>query len=106
MARAGGSPAKPRRPRCPGWSSPPTGRGDGRSCGAAGPVRGPAPGRWRAGEPLRHNALHDPLTGLPNRTLFLDRLGHVLASRTPRGAVMFLDIDNFKLINDSLGHDA
>ena len=69
-------------------------------------VLGAAIERWRAEESIRHNALHDPLTGLPNRTLFLDRLAHVLASRKPRGAVMFLDIDNFKLINDSLGHDA
>ena len=65
--------------------------------------------RWRAEESIRHNALHDPLTGLPNRTLFLDRLGHVFARRdvsSSSAAVMFLDIDNFKLINDSLGHDA
>jgi diguanylate cyclase (GGDEF)-like protein/PAS domain S-box-containing protein len=64
--------------------------------------------RWRAEESIRHNALHDPLTGLPNRTLFLNRLGHVLAKREDsrkRAAVMFLDIDNFKLINDSLGHE-
>jgi diguanylate cyclase (GGDEF)-like protein/PAS domain S-box-containing protein len=69
-------------------------------------VLGAAIERWRAEEAIRHNALHDPLTGMPNRTLFLDRLAHVLASRDPGGAVMFLDIDNFKLINDSLGHDA
>jgi diguanylate cyclase (GGDEF)-like protein/PAS domain S-box-containing protein len=71
-------------------------------------VLGAAIERWRSEETTRHNALHDPLTGLPNRALFLDRLGHVLARRTPSGpraAVMFLDIDNFKLINDSLGHE-
>ncbi|HEX8648478.1 MAG TPA: EAL domain-containing protein [Thermoleophilaceae bacterium] len=65
--------------------------------------------RWRAEESIRHNALHDPLTGLPNRTLFLNRLAHVFARRDLTGssaAVMFLDIDNFKLINDSLGHEA
>ena len=64
--------------------------------------------RWRSEEAIRHNALHDPLTGLPNRTLFLNRLAHVFAKRdTSRNsaAVMFLDIDNFKLINDSLGHE-
>ncbi len=65
--------------------------------------------RWRSEESIRHNALHDPLTGLPNRTLFLNRLAHVFSRRqatNSSAAVMFLDIDNFKLVNDSLGHDA
>lgn len=56
---------------------------------------------------LEHQALHDPLTQLPNRLLFMDRLEHALA-RTERHeesiAVLFLDLDNFKLINDSFGH--
>ena len=56
---------------------------------------------------LQHQALHDPLTDLPNRLLFMDRLEHALA-RTERReqsiAVLFLDLDNFKLINDSFGH--
>jgi diguanylate cyclase (GGDEF)-like protein/PAS domain S-box-containing protein len=56
---------------------------------------------------LEHQALHDPLTDLPNRLLFMDRLDHALA-RTQRReesiAVLFLDLDNFKLINDSFGH--
>jgi diguanylate cyclase (GGDEF)-like protein/PAS domain S-box-containing protein len=72
-------------------------------------VLGAAIERWRSEESIRHNALHDPLTGLPNRVLFLDRLAHVLAKRDesgPRAAVFFMDIDNFKLINDSLGHDS
>ncbi|MDE3086593.1 MAG: EAL domain-containing protein [Acidobacteriota bacterium] len=58
---------------------------------------------------LAHAAIHDPLTGLPNRTLFLDRLG-VALSRAQRQhhqvAVAFLDLDRFKLVNDGLGHGA
>jgi diguanylate cyclase (GGDEF)-like protein/PAS domain S-box-containing protein len=59
-------------------------------------------------ERLKQQTLHDPLTGLPNRILFLDRLKEALASTDRRDdlvAVMFLDIDNFKVINDSLRHD-
>jgi diguanylate cyclase (GGDEF)-like protein len=71
-------------------------------------VIGAALERRHVEESIRHNALHDPLTGLPNRTLFMDRLGHVLARRDGSEvdtAVLFVDLDNFKLINDSLGHE-
>ncbi len=56
---------------------------------------------------LRHQALHDPLTGLPNRAMFQDRLRDALEAEGSRGrrvAVCYLDLDGFKLINDSLGH--
>ncbi len=55
---------------------------------------------------IRYQALHDPLTGLPNRVLFQDRLGHALSRPGAQIAVVLLDIDNFKLVNDSLGHSA
>jgi diguanylate cyclase (GGDEF)-like protein/PAS domain S-box-containing protein len=59
-------------------------------------------------EELAHRAFHDPLTGLPNRTLFLEHLEHALARTQRRDdsvAVLFLDLDNFKVINDSLRHE-
>jgi diguanylate cyclase (GGDEF)-like protein len=58
---------------------------------------------------LRYQAFHDSLTGLPNRALILDRIGHMMAkARRDRTtmAVLFLDLDNFKDINDTLGHRA
>jgi diguanylate cyclase (GGDEF)-like protein/PAS domain S-box-containing protein len=64
--------------------------------------------RKRAEERLFHDALHDSLTGLPNRVLFMDHLKHAVErSRRNKGlhfTVLFLDLDRFKIINDSLGH--
>jgi diguanylate cyclase (GGDEF)-like protein/PAS domain S-box-containing protein len=71
--------------------------------------------RRKAEQDLHHLAFHDSLTGLPNRRRFHELLGHAVASHLAASeageggtgyAVMFLDFDRFKLINDSLGHDA
>ncbi len=56
---------------------------------------------------LRHQALHDTLTGLSNRALFTDRVGHALSRRTEGSvAVLLIDLDDFKTVNDSMGHAA
>jgi diguanylate cyclase (GGDEF)-like protein len=63
--------------------------------------------RVAARERIVHQTLHDALTGLPNRVLFEDRLGLALARARRRGtqtAVLFLDVDRFKIVNDTLGH--
>jgi diguanylate cyclase (GGDEF)-like protein/PAS domain S-box-containing protein len=76
---------------------------------AAANVLADAIERHAADQALRHRVLHDSLTGLPNRLSFVDALGEGLkraaASGSPIG-ILFLDLDHFKLINDSLGHHA
>jgi diguanylate cyclase (GGDEF)-like protein len=62
----------------------------------------------RTGE-LRHQALHDSLTGLPNRALIMDRIGQLMTRNRrngTNGSVLFVDLDDFKNVNDTLGHDA
>ncbi len=81
----------------------------GEVCGMAS-IGADATERRRAEKRLLHDALHDSLTGLPNRALFMDRLRTAMArlKRRPTHvfAVLFLDLDRFKVVNDSLGHIA
>jgi diguanylate cyclase (GGDEF)-like protein/PAS domain S-box-containing protein len=82
--------------------------GDDRIDGVVATIRDVSE-RHRMEEELRHRALHDALTGLPNRTLFWDRLEHALERSRRTGeriAVFFLDLDGFKRINDEHGHGA
>ncbi|MGH3796228.1 MAG: sensor domain-containing protein [Pseudonocardiaceae bacterium] len=62
--------------------------------------------RRRVAQALKHQATHDELTGLPNRTAIKDLLAELLAAPDRDLAVLFCDVDNFKRVNDSLGHDA
>ncbi len=55
---------------------------------------------------LEHQAFHDPLTGLANRLLFMDRVNHTLQRRQGNAVVIYIDLDDFKPINDTYGHDA
>ncbi len=76
---------------------------------AAANVLADAIERHAADQALRHRVLHDALTGLPNRLSFVDALGESLKRATASGSpigILFLDLDHFKLINDSLGHHA
>ena len=80
---------------------------DGRVVGLEGIARD-VTDRHTLQEALAYQALHDPLTGMPNRSLFADRLIQALAGARRRSsgvAVLLLDLDQFKLINDSFGHD-
>jgi diguanylate cyclase (GGDEF)-like protein len=60
----------------------------------------------RVKEQLRYQAFHDSLTGLPNRALFTERIGGALAARGGATLVLFIDLDDFKTVNDTLGHNA
>jgi diguanylate cyclase (GGDEF)-like protein/PAS domain S-box-containing protein len=76
---------------------------------AAANVLAEAIERHAADQALRHRVLHDSLTGLPNRLSFVDALADALKGATVSGSpigILFLDLDHFKLINDSLGHHA
>jgi len=80
---------------------------DGRTLGAVVAMHDVTE-RRKVEEQLAHQALHDPLTGLANRQLLLDRLEQSLLRRSRRGGVagvLFLDLDEFKTINDAHGHD-
>lgn len=74
---------------------------------AVGNTLATALARLRGEERVRHDAVHDPLTGLANRTLLHDRLEHALARSEREGCgtgVLFIDLDNFKQVNDQYGH--
>ncbi|MDJ0740049.1 MAG: EAL domain-containing protein [Gammaproteobacteria bacterium] len=82
---------------------------DGRAARMAGSISSIAK-RKETENQLIHRALHDPLTGLPNRVLFIDRLQQALRrfkrNNELRFAVLYFDLDRFKFVNDSLGHSA
>ena len=76
---------------------------------AVSDILGSALTRLRDEERMRHDAVHDPLTGLANRTLLRDRLEQALARSRRRGGasgLLFVDLDNFKRVNDEYGHAA
>jgi diguanylate cyclase (GGDEF)-like protein/PAS domain S-box-containing protein len=85
----------------------PIGRDDEQFVGALAGIVFSATVRFRAEDAIRHQAMHDPLTGLSNRALFNDRLEQALNRRTRMAGcvgVMIVDLDGFKNVNDSLGH--
>ena len=85
---------------------PDGGQSNGRFLGTYGVARDIS-ARLRAEQIVEFHAFHDALTGLPNRTLFRDRLGHSIAEMRRRDrslAVLFIDLDRFKLVNDTYGH--
>lgn len=74
-----------------------------------GALRAALSERETLSERLKHQAFHDPLTGVPNRLLLADRVDHAIARAERTGerlSVLFLDLDNFKSVNDALGHAA
>ncbi|MGD1052583.1 MAG: EAL domain-containing protein [Candidatus Dormibacteria bacterium] len=81
---------------------------DRRLLEALAPQVGVTVEKLRLDERINHQAFHDSLTGLANRTLFADRVAHALARRVDAGrlraAILFIDLDDFKVVNDSLGH--
>jgi diguanylate cyclase (GGDEF)-like protein/PAS domain S-box-containing protein len=91
------------------WFSRPIGDDEESFVRAVAGILGPALARLRTEERMRYEALHDPLTGLANRTLLRDRLQHAVARSAREKAaagVLFVDLDDFKRINDLFGHAA